>query len=117
MTDLLSYADGGPGHRGVDTSIAGAEHINKALPKLQASVLSVISSAGVAGATGDEIATALDWERFRVRPRTSELRTAGRIVDSGKRRQSIAGIASIVWVTPAHEPLPDSTEAGSNGKA
>lgn len=102
MADVPSYADGGPGHRGIETSIAGASHIAKALPRLQSSVLGVIREAGVHGATGDEIAAALDWERFRVRPRTSELRKDGKIVDSGRRRPSVAGIASIVWITPDH---------------
>jgi hypothetical protein len=90
------------GHRGVDTSIAAAEVINEALPRLQRSVLSVIAAAGAHGATGDEIAAVLAWGRHRVRPRTSELRRLGKIVDSGSRRPSMAGIASIVWVLPDH---------------
>lgn len=89
------------GHRDIDTSIAAAELINAALPKLQRSVLSVIAAAGAHGATGDEIAAVLAWERHRVRPRTSELRRLGKIVDSGWRRPSLAGIASIVWTTTA----------------
>lgn len=90
------------GHRGVDTSIAAAEEINKALPRLQASVLGVVVGAGEHGTTGDEAAIALGWERFRVRPRTSELRKAGRIVDSGRRRDSLSGISSIVWIAREH---------------
>ena len=86
------------GQRGVDTSIAAAASINDALSRLQASVLGVIIGAGVRGRTADEVALALGWERWRVRPRTSELRKAGRIVDSGRRRDSQSGIASIVWV-------------------
>ena len=86
------------GHRGVDTSIAAAASINPALPRLQSSVLGVIVGAGQHGSTADEVAVALGWERFRVRPRTSELRKSGRIIDSGRRRDSQSGIASIVWV-------------------
>jgi hypothetical protein len=71
-------------------------------PRLQGMVLRTIGDAGPEGATGDEIAERLDWEKFRVRPRTSELRVAGKIVDSGKRRKSAAGISSIVWITPDH---------------
>lgn len=100
-SDIPSYADGGAGHRGVDTSIAAAKAINQSLPRLQRAVLAVIRDAGSRGATGDEIAQALGWERFRVRPRTSELRRDGRIVDSGARRDSLSGIASIVWVVPS----------------
>ena len=89
------------GHRGVDTSMAAAEVMNASLPRLQRSVLEVITSRGVRGATGDEIAQALHWHRWRVRPRTSELKLAGKIMDSGRRRPSMAGIASIVWVLPS----------------
>lgn len=86
------------GHRGVDTSIAAADIINHVLPRLQGDVLAVIVRSGRGGVTADEVALALGWERFRVRPRTSELRKAGRIIDSGLRRESLSGIASIVWV-------------------
>jgi biotin operon repressor len=106
--DIPSYADGGAGHRGVDTSIAGAQAIQNSLPRLQKAVLGVIRQAGSRGATGDEIAQALGWERFRVRPRTSELRRDGRIVDSGARRESLSGIASIVWVAPSQIGGPDN---------
>jgi hypothetical protein len=87
-----------PGHRGIDTSIVAADSISHALPRLQSSVLGVILGAGERGSTADEVSAALGWERWRVRPRTSELRKAGRIVDSGRRRDSLSGIASIVWV-------------------
>ena len=92
------------GHRGVDTSIAAAAAINEDLPRLQRMVRTVIAEAGPSGITCDEIAAALGWNRFRVRPRTSELRTARRIVDSGRRRKNPAsGIAAIVWVLPEHK--------------
>ena len=91
------------GHRGVDTSISAAEAINAALPRLQRTVMSVVAAAGHHGATGDEIANVLAWERHRVRPRTSELRRAGKIMDSGARRDGRCGIAQIVWVLPAFE--------------
>lgn len=90
------------GHRGIDTSIVAADNINEKLPLLQASVLSIVVAAGERGATGDEIAATLGWERHRVRPRTSELRRMRRIGDSGQRRQSDLGIASIVWVSAEH---------------
>lgn len=100
MSSLLSYAEGGAGHRGVATSIEGAEHIQPALPRLQGLVLGVIGKAGRHGAIGDEIADRLGWEKFRVRPRISELRKVGKIIDSGRRRKGAAGVSAIVWVTP-----------------
>lgn len=93
------------GHRGVDTSIAAAQSINGDLPRLQRMVRDVIAKAGPKGITCDEIAAALDWNRFRVRPRTSELRTAKRIADSGRRRTNAAsGVNAIVWVLPQYKP-------------
>jgi hypothetical protein len=97
MSDYPSEA----GHRGVDTSVAAADRINGALPRLQRDVFKTIAAAGDRGATCDEVAAQLGWERFRVRPRTSELRRQHRIMDSGRRRDSLSGIASIVWVVPA----------------
>lgn len=95
------------GHRGVDTSIAAAESINGDLSRLQRMVRGVIVDAGPKGITCDEIAAVLGWNRFRVRPRTSELRAARRITDSGRRRKNAAsGIAAIVWVLPQYKQEP-----------
>ena len=90
------------GFRDTDTSVAAAALATKDLPRLQASVLGVIAAAGPHGATGDEIADVLAWERHRVRPRTSELRRAGKISDGGARRSGKCGVAQIVWVTAEH---------------
>lgn len=94
MSDRYPYE---AGHYDVDTSIGAAEIINDKLPQLQASVVAVVLAAGERGVTADEIAAHLGWERHRVRPRTSELRRMGRIGDSGRRRPSDLGVASIVW--------------------
>lgn len=91
----------GAGHRGVDTSVEAAVVINDKLPMLQGQVFATIASAGERGMTGDEIAAALGWEKWRVRPRTSELRRMRRIIDSGQRRKSDAGVSSIVWIDAA----------------
>jgi transcription initiation factor IIE alpha subunit len=70
------------------------------LPHLQRSVLAVIEAAGARGATGDQIARELGWDKYRVRPRTAELRKLGKIIDSRQRRPSDSGISSIVWTLP-----------------
>lgn len=85
------------GHRGLGGSVEAAAVITPKLPRLQGAVLDVLEQAGERGATGDEIAAALGWDKYRVRPRTAELRKLGRIMDSHQRRRSEAGIASIVW--------------------
>jgi hypothetical protein len=49
------------------------------------------------GLTADEIAAAINSTEFAVRPRISELRRAGAIVDSGKRRTNRSGVNATVW--------------------
>jgi hypothetical protein len=49
------------------------------------------------GATADEIAAAINYSILTVRPRVSELRRQGRILDSGVRRKNISGKSAIVW--------------------
>lgn len=104
------------GHRGVGGSVEAAEVITTNLAYLQAQVVKVIGAAGSHGATGDEIARELSWEKYRVRPRTSELRKLSRIMDSRKRRRSEAGISSIVWVLPQFAgPLQHKEGAANEG--
>ena len=88
------------GHVGnTDTAIAAAESINPHLGKLQCAVFSAVQQRGPVGATSDEVAEVLDWERWAVRPRAAELRRLGRIRDSKMRRVNRAsGRAAIVWV-------------------
>lgn len=102
MTDYPHY----PGAYPIDTSIAAADFIAPSVSSLQTQILKVLAKAAFLGATGDEIATSLGWERFRVRPRTSELRIKKAIADSGRRRKSDAGVASIVWVLPEYAARP-----------
>lgn len=90
------------GSYGLGGSDAAADIITPKLPALQALVTGVVERAGSRGVTGDEIAAALGWDKYRVRPRTAELRKLGTIMDSRQRRPSEAGIASIVWVLPCH---------------
>lgn len=93
-----------PGSYGLGGSDEAAEKISPHMPELQAKVLTVLEKAGSYGATGDEIAAALGWDKYRVRPRTSELRKLCRIMDSRKRRPSESGVQSIVWVLSCYSP-------------
>lgn len=91
------------GHRGVETSIAAGEALNPKLGRLQRIALAAIKEAGHAGLTFDELAEVTGLARYSAQPRTSELKRKGLICDSGKRRKSIAGLASIVWVVKPHD--------------
>lgn len=89
-----------PGHRGnSDTAIAAAAELAPHLGKLQRDVFLAVKQRGLVGLTSDEVADALGWERWAVRPRAAELRRLGRIRDSKMRRVNQAsGRAAIVWV-------------------
>ena len=92
---------GEPGHRGVDTSVAAAEAITAVVGPLRRLVYKAVFTAGAYGLTTDEIATALKLPRYSVQPRTTELRHARRIRDSGKRRPNVSGCRAIVWIATA----------------
>ena len=87
-----------PGHRGIDTSMAAAEALERGLGYLQALVFRTIFSAGADGMTTNEIADCLAIDRGSIQPRTSELRAKRRIKDSGRRRLNANGKKAIVWV-------------------
>ena len=86
-----------PGHRGVDTSIAAADGVAPNLGRLQRAVHQIIITAGLYGATTNEIAAALQIDRGSVQPRTSELKARGLIIDSHMRRLNANGKRAIVW--------------------
>lgn len=94
---MSSYPDE-PGHRGIDTSVAAADALVHSLGRLQRMAEEAIRNAGGDGLTGDELAARLQLERWAVRPRTSELRRKGIIMDSGQRRLNVSGRQAIVWI-------------------
>jgi len=95
-----------PGHCGLGGSPEGAEYVKEFRGRQHVMVLNAIGEAGAYGATGDEIAAKLGWNKYQVRPRTAELRAAGRIMDSRRRRKSESGILVIVWILPEYsEPV------------
>jgi len=91
-----------PGSYGLGGSDEAARRMKSVVGRQHQMVMSVIEAAGAQGVTGDEIAARLDWDKYAVRPRTAELRKAGKILDSQKRRPSLTGINSIVWIAAAH---------------
>ncbi|MCR9256206.1 MAG: hypothetical protein NXI16_08940 [Alphaproteobacteria bacterium] len=85
MADLFTYAEGK-----TDTS-------QEAFKSVDARALKRIKAAGDFGITTDELASDMLMPYGSVQPRTSELRTAGLIEDSGRRRQNRKGKRVIVW--------------------
>ena len=94
---MSTYPDA-PGHRYVETSIAAADAIAPKLGRLQRMAEGAIRNAGEIGLTTDELEDLLGFQRWSLRPRTSELKRKGLICDSGRRRQNSTGKLAIVWI-------------------
>lgn len=87
-----------------ETSKLSAESVADAAKSRSRMALAFITERAARGATADEVASALEWERYSSRPRLAELHKRGVIVDSGGRRVGVSGRAQAVWVTPQHGP-------------
>jgi len=79
-----------PGRRRVDTSIEAAEKIEGRAHTLRGLCLDVLRR-NPEGMTADEVAHELGESVLTIRPRMTELKRMGRIVDSGVRRQNRSG--------------------------
>lgn len=80
-----------------DTSAAALIAIKPTAPIVREMVLAALREAGEDGLTADECAVFIDTDRLNVRPRTTELRSQGKIADSGLRRLNDSGKRAIVW--------------------
>ena len=83
----------------LDTQLNTFREIKDTLPEKCRRVLKVITGA-IEGLTLFEIQDRLSWPVNRVSGRITELRKAGKIVDSGFRRiNPESGKKAVVWVT------------------
>lgn len=90
MPDTAPFSNG-------TTSKEAAKKVELSLTDLRLRVLECISSSGM-GRTGSEIADLLNINLYTAKPRCTELRDAGYIVDSGSVRKNVHGNNEIVWV-------------------
>ena len=81
-----------------DTSVSAAASLQPDAPTIRLEVLRAIRAAGDQGLTADEVALRLRLTPFTTRPRCTELRAAGLIEDSGRRRANASGRQAIVWL-------------------
>ena len=95
-----------------ETSRLAADSIAPLASSIRARVLSVIADAGAGGAIGDDVADHLDLLVYQVRARISELRAAGLIADSGRRRIGASGRPGVVWVLKAYLPVEPADPQG-----
>src|SRR5262249_49723646 len=93
-TEVMGYPDE-PGWKASDTetSRAAARGVNGTV---RGRVLLVYRS--VDDATADEVAGRLSLSILAVRPRCSELKALGFLMDSGKRRRNRSGHRAVAWM-------------------
>ena len=82
----------------MDTSRAAAQTIRPTLKKLQRLVLAAVRRAGKSGKTDDELVCDIGMLSDTLRARRCELRDAGLVKDSGRRRKTRRGRQAAVWV-------------------
>jgi len=83
-----------PGHKATGTSAASAAKMASAAPVLREKCMSALEGRPL---TADEVAAACGESILAIRPRISELKRAGDIIDSGDRRPNASGHRAIVW--------------------
>lgn len=83
-----------PGHKSSGTSAESARRMSETAPTLRQDVLDLLATESL---TADEAAAKLGKSILSIRPRLSELRTAGQIADSGERRKNASGHRAVVW--------------------
>lgn len=109
MRNELPDYPAGPGHRGGETSRAGALKVyGDGSAKTQtAAVLRAIEAAGEVGATAAEIFEVEPDKMIdlhRVRSRISPLVRDGKVADSGRTRDGGFGVMVKVWVAARYAP-------------
>lgn len=101
MGKFQKFPDG-PWAYPVDTSIEGAEKAEPWAKCVRDKVLRAVAAAGATGLTVLECCEQYQLDRHGAQPRFTELRIAGKIVDSGMRRRNPSGVRAIVWVLPEY---------------
>jgi hypothetical protein len=88
-------------HRSQRTSLEARDGILSLSAEMRRRVYNYIRGCGDLGACDHEISLALSMPLQTVNPRRGELVTAGLVVNSGRRRATLAGRSAIVWVAAA----------------
>lgn len=76
------------------TRRAAHEHVAGRRDLLQARCLEALRERPL---TADEVADAIGESPLSIRPRITELRGLGRVVDTGERRRNASGRSAAIW--------------------
>lgn len=91
----MPYTFDGPGYKRMDTAREAAKQAVPKMKKFQGDILMTLEKAGPM--TADEVAAHLGASVLSIRPRFTELLTAGKIRDTGQRRENASGRRAAVW--------------------
>lgn len=108
--DPPSYRDGeGAGYRKhSEASKDGARAANPKRPTKCDQYFALIEARERQGMTADEIAGVSGDEEYLIRPRLTDLKNAGRVVETGERRMGNRKIRNTVWIAKRFASQPDS---------
>jgi len=93
------------GHRGVRTSIQSAEEINPYISRIKKMIAIELESVFPDGLTGTELALRLKKNILTIRPRTTEMKLLGIIMDTEKTKKNDAGKPEIIYKLRALEVM------------
>lgn len=93
------------GHRGVRTSIQSAEEINPHISRIKKMIAIELESVFPDGLTGTELALRLKKNILTIRPRTTEMKLLGIIMDTEKTKKNDAGKPEIIYKLRALEVM------------
>ena len=85
------------GHRGVRTSKKSADEINPKLRRLQKMILIELEKVYPEGLNTSELAKLTNKNILSIRPRTTELKLLGAIIDTETTRKNDGGKSEIVY--------------------
>ena len=85
-----------------DTSQEAADYVAPKLTGLRKGVYEAVAAAASDGITPERIADEQDIWLYTVKPRLTELKQAGLVVDSGRRQENSRGRNEIVYITHHH---------------
>ena len=91
-----------PGFKKTDTSEDAADKMVSKAATMRGQIMEMLEDETWAGVAADEAAENFGFIVVSCRPRFSELKALGVIVDSGRRRESAYGAKQIVWVLPRY---------------
>ena len=110
--DPPSYRDGeGAGVRAhSEASKDGARAANPQRKNKCDRYFLLVEARSAAGITADEIAGETGDDEYLIRPRLTDLKNAGRIVETGERRMGNRNVRNTVWIASRFAPKPDDSD-------